>query len=89
MGSVSRIRAGLVFIGLLALTLAIAPEPALRAQAPQRKGPEHAKTVRRLAITNAMVIYGNAKPPFGPVDILIQDGLIAQIQPSALRHHRS
>jgi imidazolonepropionase-like amidohydrolase len=85
MGSVSRIRAGLVFIGLLALTLAIAPEPALRAQAPQRKGPEHAKTVRRLAITNAMVIYGNAKPPFGPVDILIQDGLIAQIQPSALR----
>jgi imidazolonepropionase-like amidohydrolase len=39
----------------------------------------HAKQVKRLLITNAMVIYGNAKPPFGPVDILTEDGLIAQI----------
>ena len=26
-----------------------------------------------------MVIYGNAKPPYGPVDIVVQDGVIAYI----------
>jgi len=42
-------------------------------------GPTHAKAVTRLLIKNAMVIYGNAKPAFGPVDILVQDGLIARV----------
>ena len=37
----------------------------------------HAKAGRRLVIRNAMVIYGNAKPPYGPVDIVVQDGLIS------------
>ncbi len=41
----------------------------------------HAKSSRRLIIGNAMVIYGNAKPPYGPVDIVVQDGLIAYIGP--------
>ena len=31
----------------------------------------HAQEVGRLLITDAMVIYGNAKPSFGPVDILV------------------
>lgn len=39
----------------------------------------HAKPVKRLLIQNAMVIYGSGKPPFGPADILVQDGLIASI----------
>src|SRR5260221_13626337 len=39
----------------------------------------HAKATRRLVITNAMVIYGNAKPAYGPVDIVVQDGLISYI----------
>ena len=39
----------------------------------------HAKNARRLVITNAMVIYGNAKPPYGPVDIVVQDGVISYI----------
>jgi imidazolonepropionase-like amidohydrolase len=39
----------------------------------------HAKAARRLVIRNAMVIYGNAKPAYGPVDIVIQDGLINYI----------
>jgi len=26
-----------------------------------------------------MVIYGNAKPPYGPVDIVVQNGLITSI----------
>src|SRR5262245_58325791 len=44
--------------------------------------PTHAKAVKRLVIENAMVIYGNAKPPYGPMDIVLQDGLIADIIPS-------
>jgi imidazolonepropionase-like amidohydrolase len=42
----------------------------------------HAKAAHRLVIKNAMVIYGNAKPPYGPVDIVVQDGLISYIGPS-------
>src|SRR4030095_7305256 len=45
--------------------------------------PTHAKGVRRLVIQNAMIIYGNAKPPYGPMDVLVQDGLITDILPSA------
>ena len=41
----------------------------------------HAQEVGRLLITDAMVIYGNAKPPFGPVDILVVDGLITYVGP--------
>src|SRR3954464_1853474 len=39
----------------------------------------HARAARRLVIKNAMVIYGNAKPAYGPVDIVVEDGLIAYI----------
>jgi imidazolonepropionase-like amidohydrolase len=42
----------------------------------------HDKRYKRLLIRNAMVIYGNAKPPYGPMDILVEDGLIARITPS-------
>src|SRR5262245_13054725 len=45
--------------------------------------PTHAKAVRRLVIQNAMIIYGNAKPPFGPMDVVVQDGLITDILPSS------
>jgi imidazolonepropionase-like amidohydrolase len=46
---------------------------------PTTKPPAHATSVKRLLIKNAMVIAGNAKPAFGPVDILVQDGLIARV----------
>ena len=64
-------------VGLVVVAALAAP----RAQGPAAgaKAPVHAKQVKRLLITNAMVIYGNAKPPFGPVDILSEDGLISQI----------
>ena len=42
----------------------------------------HDARYKRLLIKNAMVIYGNAKPPYGPMDILIENGLIARITPS-------
>lgn len=32
-----------------------------------------------------MIIYGNAKPPYGPMDIVLQDGLISEIRPSGAR----
>jgi imidazolonepropionase-like amidohydrolase len=51
----------------------------LAAQQPSPTPSLHAKASRRLVIKNAMVIYGNAKPPYGPVDIVVQDGLIAYI----------
>ena len=65
-----------------------AQAPAASAQAATnggRKAPVHAQAVKRLLITNAMVIYGNGKPPYGPMDILLQDGLIAQVSPSGRR----
>lgn len=42
----------------------------------------HAERPTRLLIRQAMVIYGNGRPPYGPVDILVQDGLIANIAPT-------
>lgn len=64
---------------VLPLVLWAAP-PGAQAPAPAGvKAPVHAKQVKRLLIRNAMVIAGNATPAFGPVDLLAEDGLIAQI----------
>jgi imidazolonepropionase-like amidohydrolase len=46
---------------------------------PAAKAPEHAKVYKRLLIKNAMVIYGNAEPPFGPANICVEDGLIYRV----------
>src|ERR1035437_898285 len=69
-------RAGIALIAMLA----VAGIPS--AQAPAAAGPKapvHAKQVKRLLIKNAMVIPGPAVPAYGPVDILIEDGLISKI----------
>ena len=64
------------------LTLAALCSFGLAAQQPTPATPFiHAKAARRLVIRNAMVIYGNAKPPYGPVDIVVEDGLISYIGP--------
>lgn len=42
----------------------------------------HASTPRRLLIRNAMVIYGSARPPYGPVDILVENGRISYVGPA-------
>jgi imidazolonepropionase-like amidohydrolase len=39
----------------------------------------HARSAKRLLIRNAMVIYGSRRAPFGPVDIVVEDGVIASI----------
>ncbi|HEX3644786.1 MAG TPA: amidohydrolase family protein [Vicinamibacterales bacterium] len=54
----------------------------LGAQQPPATPAIHGKAAHRLVIKNAMVIYGNAKPPYGPVDIVVQDGLISYIGPA-------
>jgi imidazolonepropionase-like amidohydrolase len=52
------------------------------AQAPVPAGPTapvHAKQVKRLLIRGAMVIPGTGVPATGPLDILVEDGLIARL----------
>jgi len=71
-------------VAVLAISLAIIGTASLTAQqapqsAPAVKAPEHAKQYKRLLIRNAMVIYGNAEPPFGPASICVEDGLIARV----------
>jgi imidazolonepropionase-like amidohydrolase len=39
----------------------------------------HAKQVKRLLITGAMVIPGTGVPASGPMDVLLEDGLIARL----------
>src|SRR5262245_28863148 len=67
---------------LVAAACAVAVS-APRAQAPATStlasAAIHAKQVRRVLITNAMVIPGPAVPATGPMDILIEDGLIARM----------
>lgn len=43
------------------------------------KAPVHAQQVPRLLIKNAMVIYGNAEPAFGPTNICVENGVIARV----------
>jgi imidazolonepropionase-like amidohydrolase len=65
----------LVFFLVLATSFAIGRPD----QAQPVKAPEHAGQYSRLLIRNAMVIYGNAEPPFGPADIAIENGLISSV----------
>jgi imidazolonepropionase-like amidohydrolase len=49
----------------------------------QQVGPSppaiHARTARRLLIRNVMVIYGNARPAYGPVDVVVENGIITYV----------
>ncbi|MEK6629892.1 MAG: hypothetical protein AABY89_04040, partial [Acidobacteriota bacterium] len=65
-----------IITAIAAITLPVGADQAAPAAA---RSPIHATPVTRLLIKNAMVVYGNAKPAFGPVDILVQDGLIARV----------
>ena len=70
----------------LPLVAAIAVTSTPGAQAPGAAGAKaavHARQVKRLLITNAMIIPGTGVPASGPSDILVEDGLIARIGSSA------
>src|SRR5262245_6832880 len=74
----------IIFVAALVITsLSFPGTPnADQAPAPQAAGakaPVHAKQARRLLIQHAMVISGNGTPASGPLDILIEDGVISRI----------
>lgn len=73
--------ARLALAALVAALLAIG----VTAQQPPAIPDIHAKAGQRLLVRNAMVIYGSARPPFGPVDILVEDGIITSIVPASPR----
>src|SRR4030042_2215811 len=78
----------LLVLGMLVVSLAVlgtitpaasgVAQPAFASPAAAR-APAHAEQVKRLLIKNAMVIYGNAEPAFGPTDICVENGLIARV----------
>ena len=71
-------------IVLVSLFAAVVAGPS--AQTPSSAGPKapvHAKQVKRLLITGAMVIPGTGVPASGPTDILVEDGRIARIGSAA------
>ena len=68
--------AGAVLFGSSVLALSAQVAPAGRDTA------VHARKPSQLLIRKAMVIYGNGKPAYGPMDILVQDGVIARIAPN-------
>ena len=77
-----------IAIGAVAAALAVtAGSPSAQGQpAAAAKAAVHAKQAKRLLIKDAMVIPGPAVPAFGPVDILVEDGLIAKIGTSTGAH---
>src|SRR5262245_35393323 len=76
---------GVAFVAVACAVAVSAPQ----AQAPSTVTPAsaavHAKQVKRVLITNAMVIPGPAVPATGPIDILLEDGLIARMGTNAGR----
>jgi imidazolonepropionase-like amidohydrolase len=67
------------------LTFAVSAQQSASPQTFRSTPPIHAKAAKRLVIRNAMVIYGNAKPPAGPMDIVAEDGVISYIGPATDR----
>ena len=64
----------------LLLTVAAGAGSLDSAQSAPGNAPAHGIRPKRLLIRNVMVVYGNAKPAFGPVDVLVEDGLIAEVR---------
>jgi imidazolonepropionase-like amidohydrolase len=72
-------------IAVAACSLTVSARPA---QGPSAgaKAPVHAKPVKRLLIKGAMVIPGPAVPASGPIDLLLEDGLITRMGNSVAGH---
>jgi imidazolonepropionase-like amidohydrolase len=72
-------------LGLTLLAASTRPPDLIAQQGAAAAATLHARAHRRLLIRNAMVIYGSARPAFGPVDIVVEDGLISYIGTTASR----
>jgi imidazolonepropionase-like amidohydrolase len=79
----TKVKVGRLAVGAVVVLVVLGQAVSTAAQAPQAgqdvKPPDHAGVYKRLLIRNAMVIYGNAEPPFGPANICIEDGRIASV----------
>ena len=69
----------LLIVGLAGLGQALLEAQPAASASGTAPAPEHGKPVKRLLIRNAMIIYGNAEPPFGPANVCIEDGRIARV----------
>jgi imidazolonepropionase-like amidohydrolase len=68
-----------------ATCVAVTAPLVLTAQQDARAPALHATTPGRLLIRNVTVIYGSARPPYGPVDVVVEDGTIESIVPPGSR----
>jgi imidazolonepropionase-like amidohydrolase len=76
----------LLVTAVIAATATVASTMVPSAQAPGAAGQPasvHARQVKRLLIKGAMVIPGTGVPASGPMDLLVEDGLIARLGSSA------
>jgi imidazolonepropionase-like amidohydrolase len=62
-----------------ALVAALAVPVVVRTQ-PSATTARHAQAPARLAIRNVMVVYGSGKPAYGPMDVTVENGLIAEVR---------
>ena len=65
-----------------ALAIAWLVNPAAARTDPAPTTARHAQSAARLVIRNVMVVYGSGKPPYGPMDVTVEDGLIAEVRPA-------
>ena len=73
-----------LLVALLMLALSWPSAPSAQAAHTQgAKTATHTQSVQRLLIQHAMVIPGTATPAYGPVDILVENGLITRIGDAA------
>jgi imidazolonepropionase-like amidohydrolase len=75
-------------LGVLALCVLVTSVMTGRGQAQQGNAPTpgiHARSPRRLLIRNGTVIYGNARPAAGPLDVMVENGIITFIGPAGNR----
>jgi imidazolonepropionase-like amidohydrolase len=75
-----------IVVGVSASASAPAFPSATADQSAGSRAPVHAKQVKRLLIKGAMVIPGTGVPASGPMDLLLEDGLIARMGNSAGGH---
>jgi imidazolonepropionase-like amidohydrolase len=54
--------------------------PAVVGTQPAATTARHAQAPARLAIRNVMVVYGSGKPAYGPMDVVVESGLIAEVR---------
>ncbi len=76
MSATSRPSAALLLAILIAAAAASLRSQAAAAATTAR----HAQAVKRLLVRDVMVVYGSGKPPFGPMNVLVEDGVIAEVR---------